>query len=85
VIAVRESPKPPPLRTSVTLEVINAAREVWFLVSGADKAEAAARALLQSGPEPVPGARVEARERTLWLMDTAATAALPGTVELRHA
>ena len=85
VIAVRDSPKPPPLRTSVTLEVINRSREVWFLVSGADKAEAAARALLRSGPEPVPGARVEARERTLWLMDTAATASLPGTMELRRA
>ena len=84
VIAVRDSPKPPPLRTSVTLEVINASREVWFLVSGADKAEAAARALLRSGSEPVPGALVEARERTLWLMDTAAIAELPGTMELRR-
>jgi 6-phosphogluconolactonase len=85
VIAVRDSPKPPPLRTSVTLEVINASREVWFLVSGEDKADATARALLRTGPDPVPGARVEARERTLWLMDTAATTQLPGTVELRRA
>ena len=85
VIAVRDSPKPPPLRTSVTIEVINRSREVWFLVSGEDKAEAAAKALLGSGPAPVPGALVEARERTLWLMDTAATSQLPGTQELRHA
>ena len=57
VIAVRSSPKPPPERISLTLPVINRSREVWFLVSGADKAAAAKMALLGAGPVQVPGGR----------------------------
>ena len=45
MIAVRASPKPPPERISLTLPVINRSREVWFVVSGADKAAAAKMAL----------------------------------------
>lgn len=80
VIAVRESPKPPPDRVSLTIPVINRSREVWFLVSGDDKADAAAKALLTSGPVPVPAAQVEATGRTVWLMDVAATSELPDSV-----
>ena len=46
VIAVRSSPKPPPERISLTLPVINRSQEVWFVVSGSDKAAAAKMALL---------------------------------------
>lgn len=77
VIAVRSSPKPPPERISLTLEVINASAEVWFLVSGEDKATAAKMALLGTGPVQVPAAGVAARERTLWLIDRAAASQLP--------
>ena len=77
VIAVRNSPKPPPDRVSLTLEVINASAEVWFLVSGEDKAEAAALALQGAGPVQVPGAGAHGRERTLWLLDRAAASKLP--------
>ncbi|HKF89232.1 MAG TPA: 6-phosphogluconolactonase, partial [Propionibacteriaceae bacterium] len=45
VIAVRSSPKPPPERISLTLPVLNRSREVWFLVSGSDKAAAVKMAL----------------------------------------
>nr|WP_294693204.1 6-phosphogluconolactonase [uncultured Friedmanniella sp.] len=77
VIAVRDSPKPPPDRISLTLEVLNASAEVWFVVSGADKADAAARALQGTGPDPVPGARAHGRERTIWLLDRSAAVGLP--------
>jgi len=77
VIPVRGSPKPPPERLSLTLPVINRSREVWFLVSGSDKAAAAKMALLGAGPVQVPGAGVSGVERTLWLMDTDAASELP--------
>ena len=77
VIAVRNSPKPPPDRISLTLDVINRSAEVWFVVSGADKADAAALALSGAGPVQVPGAGAHGRERTVWLLDRAAAATLP--------
>ena len=75
VIAVRNSPKPPPDRISVTLEVINASRQVWFLVSGRDKA-AAAKQALEGGQPPVPAAEISGVERTVWLLDEEAAAEL---------
>ena len=77
VIAVRSSPKPPPERISLTLEVINSVAEVWFCVTGADKAAAARLALSGAGPLQIPAAGVRARERTLWLLDREAAAELP--------
>ena len=83
VIAVRSSPKPPPERISLTLPVINRSREVWFVVSGADKAAAAKMALLGAGPVQVPGAGVSGVDRTLWLMDAEAAAELPPDLRQR--
>lgn len=77
VIAVRSSPKPPPERISVTLPVINASSEVWFLVSGADKAAAAKMALLGAGHVQVPAAGVSGTQRTLWLLDRDSASELP--------
>lgn len=77
VIPVRSSPKPPPERISLTLEVINQSAEVWFCVTGADKAAAARLALSGAGPIQVPAAGVQGRDRTLWLIDRAAAAELP--------
>jgi 6-phosphogluconolactonase len=56
-------------RMSFTLPVINAARQVLFVVAGADKA-AAVRAV-RAGSRELPAARVRARS-TLWLLDSAA-------------
>jgi 6-phosphogluconolactonase len=77
VIAVRGSPKPPPERISLTLAMISRSREVWFVVSGSDKAAAAKLALLGAGPVQVPASGAAGRERTLWLLDRDAAAELP--------
>lgn len=77
VIGVRSSPKPPPERISLTLEVINSSTEVWFCVTGSDKAAAARLAVSGAGPIQVPAAGVRGRERTLWLIDREAAAQLP--------
>lgn len=42
-IAIHNSPKPPPVRISLTLPVINYSERIWFLIAGGDKAEATAR------------------------------------------
>jgi 6-phosphogluconolactonase len=83
VIAVRASPKPPSERISLTLPVINRSHEVWFVVSGADKAAAAKMALLGAGPVQVPAAGVSGAERTLWLLDREAAAELPTDLQQR--
>ena len=72
-IAVRESPKPPPVRISLTLGAISAARQVWLLAGGEGKAEAVAGAL---GDVDLPAGTVRGTERTLWLLDQAAASQL---------
>lgn len=74
VIAVRDSPKPPPDRISLTMDVINASAQVWFCVSGEEKADAVARAV---GGADLPAARAHGTHRTLWLIDEAAASRLP--------
>ena len=77
VIPVRSSPKPPPERLSVTLDVINRSSQVWFCVSGAEKAEAVSKGVLGTGPDPVPAALASGTDATVWLVDEAAVADLP--------
>jgi 6-phosphogluconolactonase len=74
VVAVHGSPKPPPTRLSLTLPSIQAAREVWILASGEEKADAVAMALSGAGPEQVPAAGARGRQRTLFLLDSGAAA-----------
>ncbi len=77
VVAVRDAPKPPPTRLSLTLPALGAAREAWLLAAGDSKADAVALALSGVGPSEAPAAGVRGRERTLWLLDRAAAAKLP--------
>ncbi len=83
VIPVRSSPKPPPERISLTLPVINRSREIWFIVSGADKAPAAKMALLGAGPIQLPAAGASGVDRTIWLMDRDAASELPSDLVQR--
>jgi 6-phosphogluconolactonase len=77
-VAVHDSPKPPPTRVSLTRECLERSREVWFLVSGSDKADAVRRGVTGAPFETTPAAHVHGVERTLWLVDTDAA------TDLRH-
>lgn len=76
-VGVREAPKPPPLRVSLTLRTLSHAREVWFVVSGQDKADAVHQALSGAGVFQVPAAGPSGQQRTLWLLDRPAASQLP--------
>ncbi|AJF64594.1 6-phosphogluconolactonase [Streptomyces vietnamensis] len=77
VVGVHGAPKPPPVRVSLTLPAIRAAKEVWLLAAGEDKAKAAAIALSGAGEVQAPAAGAYGRSRTLWLLDAAAASELP--------
>ena len=75
VIAVTDSPKPPAERLTLTLPAVRRAEQVWLLVSGGNKAEAAAQIIAQANPEDWPAAGAAGTEDTiLYLTDDAATA-----------
>jgi 6-phosphogluconolactonase len=76
-VAVHGSPKPPPTRLTLTLPAINAAREVWIIASGGEKASAVRLALSGAGPMQVPAAGARGRQQTLFLLDRAAAAHVP--------
>lgn len=76
VIAVHDSPKPPPTRLSLTFRALDCANEVWFVASGDSKAHAVAMALGGADREQVPAAGPHGRARTLWLIDREAAAGL---------
>ncbi|MSO27116.1 MAG: 6-phosphogluconolactonase [Candidatus Nanopelagicales bacterium] len=78
VTAVQGAPKPPPNRITMTLPTICAAREVWVLASGIEKAAAVRLALdPAAGVLQVPAAGVRGRARTLFLIDEQAASKLP--------
>jgi 6-phosphogluconolactonase len=78
VVAVEDSPKPPPQRITLTLPAIRRSREVWLMVSGAGKADAAAAAIGGASPASVPAAGAVGLETTLWLLDREAASKLSG-------
>ncbi len=77
VSAVRGSPKPPPVRITLTLPAINTAEDVWLIASGQEKARAVGVALSGAGPIQVPAAGAQGVDSTLWLLDRAAAAEIP--------
>jgi 6-phosphogluconolactonase len=77
VIPVRNSPKPPPERLSLTLPVINSSARVWLVVAGADKASALGLTLAGASLNEVPAAGVEGRRKTLFFVDSDAAQEVP--------
>ena len=75
-LAVHGSPKPPPVRISLSFGTIRGAREVWLLAAGAEKAAAVALALSGAGERQVPAAGAVGTVATRWLLDEAAAGAL---------
>jgi 6-phosphogluconolactonase len=69
LVVAHYAPGPDAWRMTLTFPVLNAAREVMFVATGAEKA--AAFASVRSGSRELPAGRVRAR-RTLWLVDAAA-------------
>lgn len=65
VVAVEDSPKPPPIRVSMTLPLISTADHVWFVVSGKDKAEATQRLLEAGSIAQTPACGVHGRISTV--------------------
>ncbi|MEY4684105.1 MAG: hypothetical protein RLZ25_564 [Pseudomonadota bacterium] len=72
VAPVYDSPKPPPVRLTLTYGALQKSRAIWFLVTGADKAEPL-KAAFASDPHDVyalPAARIFNREgHSLWMTD----------------
>jgi 6-phosphogluconolactonase len=77
VVAVRNCPKPPPTRLSMTFRTLNSAREAWLLVAGSEKAPAIHEALSGTAPDQLPAAGIAGRAGTWWFLDEAAAAELP--------
>ncbi|MEV5410560.1 6-phosphogluconolactonase [Thermopolyspora sp. NPDC052614] len=77
VVAVHGAPKPPPTRLSLTMPTIHAARQVWVVAAGTEKAGAVRLALSDAGPIQVPAAGARGRQETLFLLDRAAAAKIP--------
>ena len=77
VIAVRNSPKPPSERLSLTLGAINTADRIWLVLAGADKASALGLALAGANTIEVPAAGAEGRIKTVVFVDQAAAADVP--------
>lgn len=74
VAVVKNSPKPPSVRLTLTYKAINQAKNVIFLATGENKAQAVARALKEadsSHPLPVQSIQPE-KGHLLWLLDEAA-------------
>jgi 6-phosphogluconolactonase len=72
VLPVRDSPKPPPERVTMTRPVINSSKRVWLVLTGADKASALGLALAGASYTNVPAAGAKGRKRTIFFVDQAA-------------
>ncbi|WP_125132221.1 6-phosphogluconolactonase [Microbacterium sp. 10M-3C3] len=77
VVPVRDSPKPPPERLSLTRPVINSSTRVWMVLAGADKASALGLVLAGASYESVPAAGAKGRRRTVIFVDEAAAEQVP--------
>ena len=80
MIPVRDSPKPPPERLSLTRPVINSSQRVWLVLAGADKASALGLALAGASHDEVPAAGIKGRRRTVFFVDADAAAEVPETL-----
>jgi 6-phosphogluconolactonase len=80
--AVFDSPKPPPVRVTLTYPALANSNTVIFIVAGADKADAVARALAPEGTtDATPARGVQGIKETIWLLDKAAASQLGNQAE----
>lgn len=84
VIAVRESPKPPPERLSLTRPVLNASERVWLVVAGADKASALGQAFAGATRDEIPVGSIQGERETVFFVDHDAAAEIPQDLLARN-
>src|SRR3954447_5014371 len=79
-VGVTDSPKPPPNRVSLTFPALARSQEVWFVVSGGDKAAAVGHALATTPPDvhELPAAGVRGQVATIWFLDRDAASRVDG-------
>lgn len=77
VITVRNSPKPPAERLSLTRPVLNHSDRVWMVLAGSDKAPALGLALAGASRDEVPVGGIKGRKRTVFFVDSDAAAEVP--------
>ncbi len=77
VVPVRNCPKPPPTRISLTLPTIRTAEEVWIVTAGSAKAGAVALAIGETSEVNLPAAGAVGTARTLFLLDREAAGEIP--------
>jgi 6-phosphogluconolactonase len=68
VIAITDSPKPPSIRATFTLSMINTSTLVWIIAAGASKAEAVTKII--EGDLSIPASYVRAADHTRIIVDT---------------
>jgi 6-phosphogluconolactonase len=83
VVAVRNSPKPPAERLSLTRHVLNSSQRIWVEMSGADKASVLGLALAGASYAEVPIAGIKGRKRTVFFVDSAAASEVPESLIAR--
>lgn len=76
VVAERHSPKPPPLRVSLSRPVVAGSTHLWLVAAGGSKARPIAQALEGADVHEVPVAAL-ARRGAVWWLDGAAAGQLP--------
>lgn len=80
VIPVRNSPKPPPERLSLTFDALGLAKRIWIVVAGEEKASAVSLVLCGAERTEVPAAGAHGTEETLYLVDRSAASRLPDDI-----
>jgi 6-phosphogluconolactonase len=73
ILAIRNSPKPPPERITVSMPVMRACGEVWLTTAGAAKADALGRAFAGASPLDLPVASILSPTTRVYLDEAAAS------------
>ena len=68
VIAITDSPKPPAVRATFTLSMINTSTLVWIIAAGASKADAVTKII--EGDLSMPASYIRAADHTRLIVDT---------------
>ena len=68
VMAITDSPKPPAVRATFTLSMINASTLVWIIAAGASKADAVTKII--EGDLSIPASYIRAADHTRLIVDT---------------